>query len=112
MLTLSLEWAIAAGALAMLLGALLARLYRWQVERDRVPRVMFDAVSAELTSVQERFALPHSVTAAAKAITRDCERLDAGGEYKRHQAYAKLIGQFPDMPKRDLAFAIELALRP
>lgn len=33
------------------------------------------------------------------------------GEAKRHQVYAKLIKQFPDVPKRDLAMAIELAVR-
>lgn len=31
------------------------------------------------------------------------------GEYKRHQVYAALQKRFPDVPKRELALAIELA---
>ena len=33
------------------------------------------------------------------------------GEHKRHQVYAALIKEFPTLPKRDLALAIEMAVR-
>ena len=36
---------------------------------------------------------------------------DTTGEWKRHQVYASLIDEFPDRRRRDLAYAIELALR-
>jgi len=36
---------------------------------------------------------------------------DVTGEFRRHQVYAKLQDEFPDRKKRDLAYAIELALR-
>jgi hypothetical protein len=35
----------------------------------------------------------------------------ASGEYKRHEVYARLIKEFPAVPRRDLALAIELAVR-
>jgi hypothetical protein len=31
------------------------------------------------------------------------------GEVKRHRVYARLIKEYPDTPRRSLAFAIELA---
>lgn len=36
---------------------------------------------------------------------------DASGEAKRHQVYARLIKQFPEARKKDLALAIELAVQ-
>lgn len=33
------------------------------------------------------------------------------GEWKRHQVYARLLKTFPSEDKKDLAFAIELAMR-
>lgn len=38
-------------------------------------------------------------------------RPGTSGEYKRHQVYARLLTEFPGVAKRDLALAIELALR-
>lgn len=49
--------------------------------------------------------------AAATAACRTVQALDAGGEYKRHQAYALLIDQFPSVPRRHLAYAIEVAIQ-
>ena len=51
------------------------------------------------------------VAAAADQLCYDLADLPQSGEYKRHQVYAKLIKQFPAVPKRDLALAIELAVR-
>lgn len=33
------------------------------------------------------------------------------GEAKRHQVYARLIKRYPDMPRHEVAFALELAVR-
>ena len=33
------------------------------------------------------------------------------GEYKRHQVYARLLKEFPERRKRDLAYLIELVIR-
>lgn len=50
--------------------------------------------------------------AAARLLTEQAERTcRGGGEYKRHWCYARLLKQFPELPKRDLAYAIEVALR-
>ena len=35
---------------------------------------------------------------------------DMGGEAKRHTVYAQLIKDYPDIAKRELALAIEIAL--
>ena len=34
-----------------------------------------------------------------------------GGEYRRHQVYAKLIKEFPHTAKRDLGLSVELAVQ-
>ena len=36
---------------------------------------------------------------------------DTSGEHKRHQVYARLLRIYPDARRRDVALAIELALR-
>lgn len=36
---------------------------------------------------------------------------EASGEYKRHQVYSQLLKAFPMASKRDLAYAIELAIQ-
>jgi len=33
------------------------------------------------------------------------------GEYKRHNVYSRLLKEFPEVPKRDVGLAIELAVR-
>jgi hypothetical protein len=47
----------------------------------------------------------------ARRLIRLAEDTDRTGEWKRHSVYSKLIKQFPDEDKRDLALAIEVALR-
>ena len=46
----------------------------------------------------------------AEALVRGIDRLEMSGEYKRHQVYAKLIKEFPGVPKRTLGLAIEVAV--
>ena len=49
----------------------------------------------------------------AKIYTRECEKYSApgtSGEFKRHIVYAKLIKDFPSVPKRQISIAIELGL--
>lgn len=49
----------------------------------------------------------------ARELTELAEDLagEPGGEYKRHWVYAQLLDQFPDMTKRDISAAIEVALQ-
>ena len=49
--------------------------------------------------------------AEAKKLCSALKDWDASGEAKRHQVYAKLIKQFPQEKKQNLALAIELAVR-
>jgi hypothetical protein len=44
-------------------------------------------------------------------LIREKERLNVDGEYKRHMVYAELIKRFPNMRKRDIALAIEVAIQ-
>lgn len=48
---------------------------------------------------------------AATSVCKSMQGLNASGEYKRHQAYAQLIDQFPEARYRDLAYAIELVIQ-
>lgn len=48
---------------------------------------------------------------ATKALIMLAEDTHRTGEWKRHWVYAKLIKEFPDTDRRDLALAIEVALR-
>ena len=48
----------------------------------------------------------------AVALTKEAaDQAEVTGEWKRHQVYARLLDEFPETRKRDLAYAIELALR-
>lgn len=43
-----------------------------------------------------------------------CQTVDyrkESGEWKRHQCYSSLIKKYPQMDKKDIALAIELAVR-
>jgi hypothetical protein len=42
---------------------------------------------------------------------QDRDHAQESGEWKRHQCYAALIKKFPQSGKRDIALAIELAVR-
>ena len=48
---------------------------------------------------------------AAKLLCAEFANWDASGEAKRHQVYSRLIKQFPEARKKDLALAIELGLQ-
>jgi hypothetical protein len=49
--------------------------------------------------------------ARVKVLVVAAEKLAASGEYKRHAVYARLLKEFPDSRKRDLALAIERVLQ-
>lgn len=48
---------------------------------------------------------------AAVDVCRSVNTLNAGSEFKRHQALAKMKDRFPGVRERELAYAIELAVR-
>lgn len=48
---------------------------------------------------------------AAEHMVKHVDRLDAGGEYKRHLVYARMLKAHSGASKRDIALAIEVALR-
>mgnify|MGYP001558843935 CR=1 FL=1 len=47
-----------------------------------------------------------------KTLVSEWSGLSGSGEAKRHQVYARLIKEFPNVLKRDLGLAIEMALQP
>lgn len=51
--------------------------------------------------------------AEADRLVREADQMRGGpdGEYKRHVVYSRLLKLFPDRRKRDVAFAIELAIQ-
>lgn len=50
---------------------------------------------------------------AADALIHQADLLagDPSGEYRRHWVYSRLIKRFPERRKRDVSFAIEMALQ-
>jgi len=42
-----------------------------------------------------------------RKLVRIADHLDGGGEYKRHQVYARLCKLYPETSKRQLAWLIE-----
>ena len=56
-------------------------------------------------------SIPLPVMDAARAeIEREGRDAEANGELRRHRAYARLLKQFPDAPRRQIGLAIELAV--
>jgi hypothetical protein len=89
-------------AWAVRVGLWLARWGGWtppppvEVDRWGLPETLAPLV-----------ALAHPLIAAQDADSAE----GTSGEYKRHQVYARLLKTHPETPKRDLALAIELAVR-
>ena len=55
-------------------------------------------------------AVESPLEARARELTAQAEAGPGGGEYKRHQVYAKLIKEFPAESRRLIAMAIEKGL--
>lgn len=72
------------------------------------------SLRAEISALHARMATAATVSqpvlTRALTLTRDADTTLTGGEAKRHHVYARLIKDFPMIPKRELALAIELAL--
>ena len=52
------------------------------------------------------------VSEVARPVVAKLERRSIGSpEYRRHEAYAKLLKRFPEVPAMDVSVAIEHALR-
>ena len=47
----------------------------------------------------------------AVILVREMGSRQATGEYKRHQVYARLMKEYPDLPHRQIAVRIEAAVR-
>lgn len=70
-------------------------------------------LAAEKLGAQVISLPPAELLAAAKREVEKAEALyqDQAGEFKRHQVYAALLKKFPREPKREVGYAIEVALR-
>lgn len=51
------------------------------------------------------------LAARVRALVAEHAALEASGEYKRHQVYARLLKEFPNEQGRDLGLLIELAVQ-
>ena len=84
---------------------LIIRICRWLIELAGSP-----VMPLPLETMPVPLGTVH-VLEATKALIMLAEDTHRTGEWKRHWVYAKLIKEFPDIEKRDLALAIEVALR-
>ena len=60
--------------------------------------------------------LSHEVQEAIPEIKELCWKMDqlpntTTDEYKRHTVYAALVKKYPDMKRKDISMAIEIAVR-
>ena len=79
----------------MALAAALARLSAWLYEEPPAPP-----------------PTPDPLAVRADALVAWAETLsETGGEYRRHQVYAKLLREFPGRRRCDLGLAIEFAVQ-
>ena len=69
-------------------------------------------VLASRTQAKPRALSGHTSTLLKRAVmlTQDVEHIHLSGEAKRHQVYARLIKEFPDVARRQLSRTIEEAL--
>ncbi len=58
----------------------------------------------------DRVKVPTDVVLRARELSEGPWPSGQGGESKRHHVYAKLMKEFPNIPKRNLGLSIELAL--
>lgn len=80
----------------------------------RVPYEVEKRVEVPVEVIKEvpLFRVDREIGEAAVELVRAFEVLDEhSGEAKRHQVLARLIKKFPAAEKRDLALAIEYAIR-
>ncbi len=55
---------------------------------------------------------PTSLDLRASVLVRQAEALqDVSGEWKRHQVYAQLMKEYPEVSKRDISLVIEQTLQ-
>lgn len=54
-------------------------------------------------------SVPPEILARTKVLVTQQEAEGGNGELKRHRAYARLLKEFPQVPRRQLAVAIEAA---
>lgn len=97
MLTLPMVFAVGLWVLCAVLGAVVG--YWW------LPRP-----AAVLDSPAAVEAAESPLEARARALAAQAEQGPGGGEYRRHQCYARLIKEFPAESKRVIAMAIEKGL--
>lgn len=66
-----------------------------------------DIGSVFKTKFEEEKPMPEYANRAFELV-KEYELIKESGEYKRHQVYAKLIKEFPDVKKSELGLAIEV----
>ena len=86
-----------AGILVVLVLAYLG--YRYYQSRNKKPLEELPPLSTS------------HLAARAMEVVRWAESLGSSDEYRRHQAYAKLIEEFPKESKQRIAMAIERSVR-
>lgn len=87
---------------SLIMTKLLASLGKW----------LLDTFGEKLPEPKRQFipVIDRQIINAATQAVLDAALMDASGEYKRHQAYSKLVKQFPEESRNILSIAIELAV--
>jgi hypothetical protein len=88
--------------LAVCVGAVLAAL--WVYSRP-------EAEEAPVPDLMPLLVPRDALYAQACALVALVESTHGNGEARRHQVYAALLKRFPERTKRDVALAIEAAVR-
>jgi hypothetical protein len=84
---------------------MLIRLIDWYLNREgyeRIKRVDY------LDLIPDNVVL---LTSSAMPLVSEIEKAPQGGEWKKHQVYARMLKMFKEEKKKDISWAIERAVR-
>ena len=97
--------------LSVLLAVCAAVAMKFYVERSALQKLITPKEERGIvyTYQVEDSLLP--VIDRCHVLITEAGSMDASGEAKRHRVYGQLIKEFPEIERRNLAFAIEVAMQ-
>lgn len=91
----------------------MTKLLIWLLEKWTGEKVTLGKIEPRIVEipVDVDYGIPPELQTYANLAVKALANVNQSGEWKRHQVYAELIKRFKAVPRRDIALAIELAVR-
>ena len=86
-------------------------LILFKEKRVEVPVEVIREVPVEVVKEVYKYPVDLELVESARILSAALEHTTHDGEWKRHQVYAHLLKHYPNAKRRDIALAIEYALR-